>query len=332
MKGFEAVASAIGKQAMSKDGATLHVGDFLYSLKEKGHESWEAWENEFFLPGDTLFSKTPFIFVRGNHEDCGAVKKGYRGWFYFFGPKAGSMEGMTPEDCKKTSKISDAYYLDYGRTILAILDSSSAPSFDESETKILTEQLKKLNHDIETTEDIQKNEAMIATHCPFWGASISDPKSGKKPGKQTLALQNAYDQFMKQSPNSHFRHVISGHRHLFDILKFKDPTINQLIVGNGGVELDVGHEHSHFDHLAFDGTPEDRGLLLHGERNTNPQSSILEHGFVKISVGAKKEDMHKIQYCNTKNHCEHFYIGNCPPDQTLEKRGSDTSLQCHKSK
>lgn len=82
--------------AASKDPQlVLHVGDYLYreqpcqreelpaNCNPSAHgDNERAWRKDFFDPARTLLAKAPWIFGRGNHEDC--ARAGY-GWFYYFG-------------------------------------------------------------------------------------------------------------------------------------------------------------------------------------------------------------------------------------------------------
>ena len=59
----------------------LHVGDYFYrehcSASDCG-KKWAAWESDFFRHAKSgrVLTAAPWIFVRGNHEDCG---RGWRG-------------------------------------------------------------------------------------------------------------------------------------------------------------------------------------------------------------------------------------------------------------
>ena len=66
----------------------VHVGDFHYReaacpLGNAGcagspfGDSWAVWKADFFEPAKPLLAKAPWVFVRGNHEEC---SRGGKGW------------------------------------------------------------------------------------------------------------------------------------------------------------------------------------------------------------------------------------------------------------
>src|SRR5258708_7117094 len=67
----------------------IHVGDYYYretpcpadrpGCQGSPHgDSWESWGADFFEPAQCLLASAPWIFARGNHEQCG---RGADGWF-----------------------------------------------------------------------------------------------------------------------------------------------------------------------------------------------------------------------------------------------------------
>lgn len=74
----------------------LHVGDYHYRERPcpVGHEAtcgtgqggyaWPAWRADFFAPAQALLSEAPWVFLRGNHENCGRAGVG---WSHFFWPE-----------------------------------------------------------------------------------------------------------------------------------------------------------------------------------------------------------------------------------------------------
>ena len=71
-----------------KPDLVLHVGDFHYreSACPEGNagcagtpfgDTWDVWRADFFAPAELLLNAAPWIFVRGNHEEC---DRGGKGW------------------------------------------------------------------------------------------------------------------------------------------------------------------------------------------------------------------------------------------------------------
>jgi hypothetical protein len=86
---FPKVAKAA---AAWKPDLVIHVGDYHYRDADcpKDHpecagtvpgDNLTSWKQDFFQPAAPLLAAAPWIFVRGNHEDC---EHGGTGWFHFF--------------------------------------------------------------------------------------------------------------------------------------------------------------------------------------------------------------------------------------------------------
>ena len=69
----------------------IHVGDYYYRetpcpTGDQGcagsphGDRWASWDADLFTPVAPLLTAAPWIFVRGNHEQCG---RGADGWFRF---------------------------------------------------------------------------------------------------------------------------------------------------------------------------------------------------------------------------------------------------------
>jgi hypothetical protein len=39
-------------------------------------DNWDAWNADFFTPAAQLLTAAPWVFSRGNHEDCGRSWRG----------------------------------------------------------------------------------------------------------------------------------------------------------------------------------------------------------------------------------------------------------------
>ncbi len=298
----------------SENKITVHLGDFIYSNQRNLYritgnrnmvkETWSVWKEEFFIPAQKLLQKTPFVFTRGNHEECKEVG-GFRGWFYFFDGKSGPVTAIDEAVCKTNYKIADSYLVNFGKTIIAVLDSAHAKSSSETpaETTKYSGELTHLNKQIIELKKQKENKTkkvLIATHRPFWG--LIDRTI------QTITLQKAYAEAFPKQPTdpavkpltnsdekSSFDHILSGHTHLFDLLKFKaHRDISQIIVGNSGNDSQTA-TYSHIEPRAFnDRTRGDRHLLKdfsaggtsvrYIENLSKPQDSIKERGYGILKI------------------------------------------------
>jgi hypothetical protein len=83
--------------AREKPDLVIHVGDYHYReycedplrctpLRERGvvvSYGWVGWQADFFAPAAPLLAQAPWVFVRGNHENC---DRGGEGWMRFLSP------------------------------------------------------------------------------------------------------------------------------------------------------------------------------------------------------------------------------------------------------
>jgi len=217
------------KIAMSVDtdkpGLVIHVGDYLYRESPCPESSqsfcggtpigdnWDAWNADFFSPAARLLTRAPWVFTRGNHEDC---NRAWRGWFYYLNPR--------PWD-GKCEEYSAPYVVKLGNFQLAMLDSSATKEnvVDEEQLEITVKQLTSL----------QTKDAWLTTHHPFWGF-YTDRRSGL-PKPTTPVLEEAWE---KAEPKN-FSLILSGHIHLFEYVSVDNGRPPQIVAGDGGTQMDV---------------------------------------------------------------------------------------------
>jgi hypothetical protein len=224
---FRQVAAAA---AAEKSNLVLHVGDYLYrespcpesSQAQCGGspagDNWEAWNADFFAPAAELLGAAPWVFTRGNHEDC---NRAWRGWFYYLDPR--------PWD-GKCEEYPAPYVVQLGEFQLAVVDSSANKDImvDEVQVTAYAAQLASLH---------VKN-AWLTTHHPFWGF-FTAPIIGL-PMPTSATLEEAWD---KAAPKD-FSLIISGHVHLFEYVSVDSGRPPQLVAGIGGTQMDVPIERS----------------------------------------------------------------------------------------
>jgi predicted phosphodiesterase len=134
----------------------IHVGDYYYREKcatdscknEYIGDNWKTWEAEFFKPAEKSLKMHPWIFVRGNHENC---NRGGKGWVKFLD---------FTQNCQKHNP-DYSFELESKKLRLLVLDSSSKENpivksndayantwvlthvpFEEQELKNLTEDVR----------------------------------------------------------------------------------------------------------------------------------------------------------------------------------------------
>jgi Calcineurin-like phosphoesterase len=201
----------------------LDVGDYLYRENPcpadaqaqcggtPSGDNWNAWNADFFEPAAKLLEAAPWVFARGNHEDC---KRSWRGFFYYLDPRPWSGA------CVDTSP---PYIVKVGKFETAVFDSSST---DENSVK--PAQLATFSSQL---AGLHVNNAWLLDHHPFW--AVRPGGRGKPPTAQTMVLQEAWDKAAPRGINM----VLSGHIHLFEVLSFGQGRPLQIVAGDGGTNL-----------------------------------------------------------------------------------------------
>jgi len=227
----------------------IHVGDYYYrespcppdnsGCAGSPHgDQWDSWNADLFAPVNPLLTAAPWIFARGNHEQCG---RGAEGWFRFIDAAA------KPQRCEDSITAAPFTVRIDGLTLntmdSADTDDTTAPA---DLVALWTKQLDQLGPALET------GHGWIITHRPIWGI---DPKvvGKERPNGQEAAKSDDGDAPMLPGFNAvDFRSnrteqvasnsrklagtdmVLAGHVHLFTALSFGPTRPVQLIVGNGG--------------------------------------------------------------------------------------------------
>src|SRR5579862_7844618 len=246
--------------ASEKPDLIVHVGDYLYRESpcpdasqamcggSPAGDNWEAWNADFFEPAAGLLGAAPWVFSRGNHEDC---NRSWRGWFYYLEPRPWN---GTCQD------YSAPYLVKLGKFQVAVLDSSAAKEnyLDEEQVSAFAAQLASLHPE----------NAWLATHYPFWGFS-TDPRGGL-PKPLVAALEASWE---KASPNG-YTLILSGHIHLFEYVSVDQGRPPQVVAGDGGTQMAVPM------HGSMKGT-QIRGASVIGSR------SRQEFGYILLSKEGK---------------------------------------------
>lgn len=200
----------------------IHVGDYVYRSTECPEadkcggspfgDTYKSWSADWLDPADSLFRHFPFVFLRGNHENCG---RGDEGWFRFF------EAGPVPSDCPAVTApwIASIDGLD-----LISFDSSAGPAPQSSPD--LSNVYGRMARDVFGKTS---GEAWLLTHRPLWvnmhafGELIN--------GDDTQRA--AFSRVIPETVNL----VLSGHIHAFQAIDLLDGPV-QGISGNGGTQLD----------------------------------------------------------------------------------------------
>ncbi|MGN7618982.1 MAG: metallophosphoesterase family protein [Ehrlichia sp.] len=266
----------------------IHVGDYLYRAAKcvnvencgtvHGDNS-ATWKAEWLEASMLLSSKSPFLFVRGNHENC---NRAYMGWFRYLDPHgnliaAGECQNFTD------SWMFNAKRLDDRNIDFYVFDSSFG-----SEKIVSNLEVKNLNEQFLPILENESSSIWFLTHRPLW--SYSDVgKGGVYHGN--LAQVKAFGDLFPDNVSA----ILSGHVHLSQMLSLRSVQEKhipmQMIVGNSGALL-----HN---------VPEGRLLVEDiriGDVIADTITSGLNFGFALIEVEeSDKEDNTVVTFYNQFN-------------------------------
>jgi hypothetical protein len=223
---FRLIAEVV---AQLKPDLIIHVGDYHYRetpcpAGEAGcagspfGDNWPVWRADFFSPADTLLKMAPWVFVRGNHEEC---DRGGKGWSRTLDPYAF-------DAANGCNGVGQPLIVRLPGLTLAVMDVSSAreEKVDEAQAALYREQYR-------SVAAIPDGPVWILQHRPIW--SPGGTFAGKLVGdNKTLAAAAAGLNFDRVSL------ILSGHHHLFQVLNYQIDLPAQIVSGNSGDYLNPG--------------------------------------------------------------------------------------------
>jgi hypothetical protein len=206
----------------------IHVGDYLYreSPCRAGDsrctgtpwgDNWATWNADFFTPAAKLLSRTVWLMARGNHEAC---SRAGMGWTTLL-----SHDPMSPS----CNPHENPLLIDLDGVKLALLDDNDAvdKEVDPAVAKALTQ-------DIATAMAAKAD--WLVTHHPFRGISKPDKSSDGKAMEGANATLLAALAGFDEAP---LTLMLAGHIHNFQITNYAGTAAPQLVVGEGGDDLDT---------------------------------------------------------------------------------------------
>lgn len=237
---FAAVASAA---LQAKADLAVHVGDYIYreTVRDCGGylpcgDNWKAWHADWFQPAGELLSAAPWVFARGNHEDC---TRGGTGWFVFFDPRdvpAG------PDRCADTT---DPYAVAVpGVGTLLIMDTACAPWYStgcwplDGQNDVARADSAYAGQMARLPSLIPAGEpAWLLTHVPVWARDYPGQPDSIGSSVLQAALRRTFS-------NGEFPPAVAlslyGHVHAWQALDFAAPRTPILVLGDGGTSESDG--------------------------------------------------------------------------------------------
>ncbi|MEP6968443.1 MAG: metallophosphoesterase, partial [Pseudomonadota bacterium] len=209
--------------AARRPDLVIHVGDYYYRetpcpAREAAcagspfGDRWATWKAELFDPAQPLLAAAPWVFARGNHEDC---KRGGAGWFRLLDAAA------RPKACPARS---DTFAVDLGGLKLFVVDSA-----DTNDILALAGATAAFAGGLNAVAGRDRREpAWIVTHRPIWDAiRFGDILSD--------GVVNATERAaVRERDLAGIALILSGHVHNFTALGFGEARPAQLVVGTGG--------------------------------------------------------------------------------------------------
>ena len=183
-----------------------------------GGDNLASWRADWFDPAAAALPVAPWLFVRGNHENC---DRGGDGWFRYLAA------GPMPAECQQ---FSPPWAVDIDARSFLILDTSATadvtttPQIDAAFKPIL-DQLAEM-----TTPGV-----WLLTHKPLAGGLLK--LSGKSRSSPNATLQSLTKGALPPGIGA----VVAGHIHLAEALSFERAAAKpfQIIAGNSGTLLDA---------------------------------------------------------------------------------------------
>ena len=214
-------------EAALKPDLVVHVGDFHYresgcrpfnsGCKNSPHgDSWAVWEADFFKPARPLLEAAPFVFVRGNHEEC---ERGGKGWSRTLDP----YPFVSASGCLG---LGAPFLADLGSPRLIVMDVSKA-----SELRVNADQAERFRKQFATVAQLAPSGPVwLAFHRPIWA-------SGASALGFTLGDNKTLAAAAQGSLPANVQTLLSGHIHTFQVLSYESDLPVQIVSGHGGDEL-----------------------------------------------------------------------------------------------
>jgi hypothetical protein len=205
----------------------IHVGDYLYreSACKEGDprcsgtpwgDNWPTWAADFFSPASPLLAQAVWVTARGNHEDC---RRAGIGWSVLLGRDVGGARCTAHEQ---------PLLVDLGGMTLAVVDDNDAADGEASPALVVT-----LRLDI-TLVTAAKADWLV-THHPFRGVA-RPPRANA--GAAVPGGNATLDAAIAGLDEHGLSLLLAGHIHNLQIENFADGLAPQLVVGEGGDNLD----------------------------------------------------------------------------------------------
>ncbi len=215
------------KVADEQPDVVIHVGDYHYrevpcpenKQKECGGSpygnNWPTWQADFFTPAAPLLQAAPWVFVRGNHEDC---KRAGWGWLRLL-----DLGPLPSVDCNENPA---PYAVKLPGLQLRVRNTAAAGAEPASFYKTAYEEINQL-------AAASSEPSWLLSHHPLW--AFVQPEN-----KPLIPLTEKLQEASGNNLDANVKLVLAGHIHLFEALAFapSPPRAPSIVAGMSGTELD----------------------------------------------------------------------------------------------
>ena len=255
-----------------KPDLVVHVGDFHYreSACPDGNEgcagspfgdSWAVWRADFFSPAELLLKSTPWVLVRGNHEEC---DRGGKGWAraldpYAWDASSGAAGCLGP---------AQPFAVKLPGLSIVVMDVSTA-----DDAKANPQQVAFYRQQFESVRTLApEGPVWLAFHRPIWTADGTEEAEKSGGDNKTLAAAA-----MGAVP-ANVQAILSGHQHKFEVDAYVEDLPIQIVSGHGG------------DNLEQKPPENPTGLVINGVTIKNGYAKPRTFGFAMLERPANGPD------------------------------------------
>jgi len=249
-------ANIARKAAELKPDLVIHVGDYLYRenacpANESGcqgtpfGDNWPTWTADFYTPAQPLLAAAPWVFVRGNHEDC---QRSGPGWTRLLAPARFNPANLCADHAPP-------FAVPLKAMTLVVMDNANA-----NDTAVDASMVPAYRDDFAALGTVQ-GPVWALMHRPIW-AAVSGPL-GVPVGGNATEIEAAGKSGMPKSVEL----LLAGHIHTFEAINYVDHKVPPQVLAGGGGDM-------------LDKTPLDlAGTIFQGSSGVSVKDGLSINGF-----------------------------------------------------
>lgn len=241
---FAAIAA---QAARERPDLVVHVGDYHYresacpaGLGCAGSPwgyGWDAWSADFFVPARALLAAAPWVFTRGNHEECARAGQG---WFRLLdaGPFSAARSCDLPaEDAGADFSTPYAVPLGAGWQLIVFDSARASRPLDPSQPRDAhaLEQYRRGMAEVARLAAASGMHSIFVSHHPVLGFAVGP--SAVYFGTPALLAAMEPLNGERYFPAG-IELALHGHVHTFEAIDFVSDHPATIVAGHGGDTLD----------------------------------------------------------------------------------------------